>query len=94
MPRVHLAHLNRTINVPEGAPLTALEGDLPFGCKAAACGRCAVEVKQGLAHLSPPTAREARALQILKLPQECVRLACQARVLNDVSLQPWRRTGK
>ena len=46
-----------------------------------ACGKCAVEVLEGMDHLSPTSAREAETLHRNELP-EPVRLACQCKVLT------------
>ncbi|MDX2271332.1 MAG: 2Fe-2S iron-sulfur cluster-binding protein [Cyanobacteriota bacterium] len=48
------------------------------------CGTCVVEVVSGSEHLSPRTAAEERHLK--KKPAN-YRLACQTKVLGDVSIQ-------
>jgi adenylate cyclase len=53
----------------------------------ARCTTCRVRVGDGLAHLPPPTRREAQALGRIHAPPN-VRLACQCRPTRDVAVTP------
>ncbi len=48
------------------------------------CGTCVVEVTEGMTNLSPRTAAEERHL---KKKPETYRLACQTKVVGDVTVQ-------
>ncbi len=52
------------------------------------CTTCAMRVICGHANLSPATAKEHSQLAPLagRQPELCLRLACQARVLGDVTV--------
>lgn len=65
----------------------AMEEDLliPFGCTAARCGVCQVEVVDGA--LAPADELEQGTLDQFRCAPT-VRLACQAKLLADVSLRP------
>jgi adenylate cyclase len=53
----------------------------------ARCTTCRVRVGDGLAHLPPPSRREAQALGRIHAPPN-VRLACQCRPTRDVAVTP------
>jgi len=72
----------------EGALLDlAMEEDLgiPFGCTAARCGVCQVEVLDG--GLAPASELEQGTLDQFGCGPK-VRLACQAQIAGDVTLRP------
>lgn len=72
----------------EGALLDlAMEENLgiPFGCTAARCGVCQVEVLDGA--LAPASELEQATLQQFGCGPR-IRLACQARLAGDVVLRP------
>jgi ferredoxin len=48
-----------------------------FGCRAARCTTCRIEIEAGAEHLDPPAAEEAELLRAIAAPPS-VRLACQA----------------
>lgn len=54
-----------------------LRAPVRFGCRAARCTTCRVEVLEGASLLSPPAAEEAELLDATSAPPG-VRLACQA----------------
>lgn len=76
--------------VPAGSalPKVCSEHRLPivFGCRAARCGACLVQVLDGAANLAPPSAREAHVLHVLDAEPDW-RLACQCVVNGDVHLR-------
>jgi adenylate cyclase len=53
----------------------------------ARCTTCRVRIGEGLAHLPPPSRREAQALERIEAPPN-VRLACQCRPTHDVAVAP------
>lgn len=61
--------------------------DIRFGCAACRCGTCAVKILEGVQNLSPFKKDEEQLLLRLKLPRDgSVRLACQARVNGDCTV--------
>ncbi len=58
---------------------------IEFDCRAADCGICVVRVQAHPEHLSPPTTAEADFLKAMRADFD-ERLACQCRVLGDVTL--------
>ncbi|MEU1312420.1 2Fe-2S iron-sulfur cluster-binding protein [Streptomyces cinnamoneus] len=64
------------------------EHDTPvtFGCRAARCGACMVKVTSGADNLSPAGPDERAVLDVLALSPDC-RLACQATVLGNVTIE-------
>jgi len=85
---VHLEHLGESIDVPFGFPLVDLDGKIRFGCRAAACGRCAIKIFDGQEHLSVENEKERRAKGILGLCGPSERLACQVTVHGNLRLGP------
>lgn len=80
-----------TLPLREGLGLQALAvrektTPLEFDCAKADCGICIVRVMAGGENLSPKTVAEADFLRAMHAdPDE--RLACQCRVLGDVSIK-------
>jgi len=59
---------------------------IEFDCRAADCGICVIRVTEHPEHLSPPTTGERDFLTAMRAaPDE--RLACQCRVLGDVTVE-------
>ncbi len=70
------------------------QSGIPFACKAGACGTCATEVLDGLAHMDPQTAREVRTLTAAGLDPQKVRLPCLSDVHGDITFgAPLRGAG-
>jgi ferredoxin len=57
-----------------------LRAPVVFGCRAARCTTCRIEVLEGDALLAPPGAEEAELLDATRAPAG-IRLACQAVIL-------------
>jgi ferredoxin len=92
MPKVTLTFKGQTQvhELRRGLGLQALaakaETPLEFSCREADCAICIVQVLEGAENLSPTTPREKDFLQAMAAePNE--RLACQCRVLGDVTLR-------
>jgi ferredoxin len=61
--------------------------NIRYGCASCRCGTCGVKVMQGADQLSPMRADEEKLLKRLKLNTDgSIRLACQARVQGDCSI--------
>ena len=79
--------------LPANAPLTDIEYELrgeeviPSGCRAGACGVCAIEVISGIEVLGSRNPEEAEFLEALGFVGTQYRLACQCRVGGDVSFR-------
>lgn len=73
--------------LPIGSSFLNLDKSIPFGCRAAACGMCQIEVISGSENLNPETDKEIRAKNILGKNEKNLRLACQVKVFGDVTLK-------
>jgi ferredoxin len=102
MPRVRVEPEGRTLDVPYNANLreALLRAGVPlyrglrvlFNCGGQArCTSCAVFVAEGAGALSPRTPLEK---QRVPDPPEGMRLACQANVRGDCSVDPSKKTVK
>lgn len=60
--------------------------EVVFGCRAAQCGACLVEVLAGAENLSPVAEDEQAILDLLAGSADC-RLACQLTVLGPVAIK-------
>jgi ferredoxin len=58
-----------------------------FGCRAASCGTCLIEVTAGADHLSPVTEEEKILLEVLAEGNLQARLACQCVVEGSISVR-------
>lgn len=76
-----------SLDVPAGTALVDLDTIFTFGCKAAACGRCQVQVIEGSESLSAIDHREARGLKLFSKGDATVRLACQVKINGPCRLQ-------
>jgi len=81
----------RTITVAAGRIFTEIcdDYDTPvfFGCRAAACATCLIEVTQGMENLSPITDGEDVMLSILAEGNPRARLACQCVVHGPIAVK-------
>ncbi|MDK9699327.1 MAG: (2Fe-2S)-binding protein [bacterium] len=97
MPRVHLPQKKRSIEIDSGTTLfQALRAnDIPIAssCQGdAVCGRCAIEIVNGIENVSPIEPDEVRMAERLKWriddPKCRIRAACQVRVLqNEITVR-------
>lgn len=86
--------MNTEVWLSANEPLTNLEYELdgkeeviPLGCRAGACGVCAIEVLDGLASLGQKSAEETAFLDMLGFVGERFRLACQCRVSGAATIR-------
>lgn len=91
---VTFADIARTVTVPEGTRLMDISEDadsgIVYGCRQCSCGRCMVEVIDGDDRLAPPSVLEIKVLEHHGGSGNS-RLACQVKVLGDVTLRPMPR---
>lgn len=89
MPTITFTHSNKTVEANLEDWLydvaDAAESDIPFSCKAGACGTCATEVIEGRENLGEQTAREVRTLTSSRLDPAVYRLPCLCDVHGDVT---------
>jgi ferredoxin len=84
---------NAQLQLGANAPVTDIEYEpggqnvIPFGCRAGACGACAIEVLEGAQSLSEQQPEEARFLGELGFSGRRFRLACQCRVNGNVTIR-------
>lgn len=92
MPKISFFPDDYTVEINTNSPLTDL-GDaqqeyLFFGCRAGACGTCAIKVHIGMNSLTPKNEKEEKLLEMMAINAPDHRLACQCRVSGDVTIQP------
>jgi ferredoxin len=93
---IHFVPDDMDVEAPLGAKLVdvamASGADLTFGCRKGTCGTCRVKIASGSENTSAPAREEADFLKSLKSPPN-ERLACQIRILGNVSIDyPERKT--
>ena len=81
------------VELPIGSSLLEVES-IVFGCRAAACGRCRIQVIEGSENLSPETEKETRAKSILQIGGTDIRLACQVKAFGKFSFKNIQRERK
>jgi ferredoxin len=90
MPKVHIITDKLTVEVPKNYALIDMCEDydtsILFGCRDGACGACMVHVKEGAENLTPMQDDEKDFLETMAA-EEDERLACQCKVLGDVTLE-------
>lgn len=89
--KVTFADIGKTVTVPEGTHLLDVSEDvgtgIVYGCRQCGCGTCMMEVVEGEEGLAPPSVLELRVLEHHEAGAHR-RLACQARIVGDVTLRP------
>lgn len=92
MPKVTFSKTGNSVDLPGGSSLIDLEdtgkSEVPFGCRSAACGTCAIDVEAGMDNLAPRTEQEQELLDDLDIDGEKRRLACQCVVYGDITITP------
>ena len=95
MPTIQFVDENKSVTVADGAILrrAALENDIDLykfvakmmNCGGAGqCGTCVVNIVEGVDNLSEKTTPELRKL---KRKPDTYRLACQTKVMGDISVK-------
>ncbi|WP_407330780.1 2Fe-2S iron-sulfur cluster-binding protein [Enterovibrio sp. 27052020O] len=92
MPKVTFGQTGNTVELSSGSSLIDLEdtgrSEVPFGCRSAACGTCAIDVVAGMNNLSPKNEEEIDLLDTLDMDGDKRRLACQCSVYGDITIIP------
>lgn len=91
MPTVTFSKSGHSVDVASGSTLLDLEdsgkSEVPFGCRSAACGTCAIDVINGMNNLSPKNEEEQDLLDDLDMDGARRRLACQCTVYGDIEIE-------
>lgn len=93
-----MTEVRHTLRFKDASSITVVEGELLsesldimnapilFGCRTGICATCLVRVIAGQDSLPPVSEDEAEVLEIETEDPNC-RLACQLRLLGDVTLE-------
>ncbi len=80
-----------TIRVPAGIRVIDVSekvgAGIMYGCREGDCGTCLMHVLKGGENLSVPSVLESKILQE-NMAGKNFRLACQAQILGDVTVEP------
>ncbi|ABE56745.1 ferredoxin [Shewanella denitrificans OS217] len=91
MPVVKLNRSGLQVSLANNCTLSELDNaeqsELMFGCRAAACGSCAIKVVDGLENLSPKKSSENHLLDMLCMNDDTHRLACQCKLFGDITIE-------
>jgi len=91
MIEIHFEDSSKTISAETGRIFTEIcdDYDTPifFGCRAASCATCLIEVTQGLEHLSPITDGEDVILSLMAEGNPRARLACQCVINGSIAVK-------
>jgi ferredoxin len=83
--------LKKTINLPVNSNLTILEelvdDFVPFRCKVGCCGSCLIKVTKGTKKLSKIKSNETKILKNIGYEDSNYRLACQCKILGDITVE-------
>ena len=90
MPTIRFLKNLPPIQAEAGEPLMQclLRAGLPVAssCQGdGVCGKCRVQIVEGLANLSPVQALEEMLIERYKIPSS-MRISCQAKVLGDITV--------
>lgn len=92
MAKITFEQSGNSVELPDNSPLIDLEdiknNEVPFGCRSAACGTCAIDVISGMENLSPKNEDEQDLLETLNMDSDKRRLACQCMIQGDVIINP------
>lgn len=90
MPQLTITTDNKTLTVEDNAAIIDVCEDedtsILFGCRDGACGACMIKVVENPQNLSPMEEHEQDFLETMAA-REDERLACQCRVLGDVTIE-------
>lgn len=85
------ADIDVTVNVPAGIRVIEVSekvgSGIMYGCREGDCGTCLMEVVTGMENLSVPSILEDKVLRD-NMAGKRFRLACQAQVIGDVTVNP------
>ncbi len=90
MPKVTFQGTEQSVDVEEGALLrevTQKNGwPIPYGCENGICGTCLITIPEGSDNLSEIGEHEAQTLKAMGKTDGTHRLACQCKVMGDVTI--------
>ncbi|BBH53370.1 2Fe-2S iron-sulfur cluster-binding protein [Fluviispira sanaruensis] len=90
MPILTVKTDKKNINIEQGAAIIDVceteETSILFGCRDGACGACMIRVLENPENLSPMEEHERDFLETMAA-REDERLACQCKVLGDVTVE-------
>ncbi|WP_186644882.1 2Fe-2S iron-sulfur cluster-binding protein [Fluviispira vulneris] len=90
MPILTVKTDKKNINIEHGAAIIDVceteETSILFGCRDGACGACMIRVLENPENLSPMEEHERDFLETMAA-REDERLACQCKVLGDVTVE-------
>jgi ferredoxin len=85
------ADIDVTVNVPAGIRVIDVSekvgSGIVYGCREGDCGTCMMEVLEGMENLNAPSVLEDKVLRE-NMAGKRFRLACQAQVIGDVTVNP------
>jgi ferredoxin len=90
MPILNIKTDKKTLEVEKNAAIIDVceneETSILFGCRDGACGACMIRVLENPQNLSPMDEHERDFLETMAATED-ERLACQCRVLGDVTIE-------
>ncbi|MEL6115181.1 2Fe-2S iron-sulfur cluster-binding protein [Photobacterium sp. SP02] len=91
MPTIKFKGCGDSIHLAKNSNLTELDNssqqELMFGCRAAACGSCAINVLEGIENLNSKNAKENHLLDMLCMNGDTHRLACQCKIHGNITIE-------
>ncbi|MCV6638312.1 2Fe-2S iron-sulfur cluster-binding protein [Candidatus Albibeggiatoa sp. nov. NOAA] len=85
------ADIDVSVNVPAGIRVIDVSekvgSGIVYGCREGDCGTCMMEVLEGMENLNTPSVLEDKILRE-NMAGKRFRLACQAQVIGDVTVNP------
>ena len=90
MPKVTFQSTGQTVDVAMSANLKEIiqknGWPIPFGCENGICGTCLISIVEGKENLNSAEGHEAQTLKAMGKNDGTYRLACQCKVLGDVTI--------
>jgi len=87
MATVALTNDNIKVKVPAGMTLRQIAqktgASMEFGCRVGDCGTCIATVESGMEYLSQINQKEIKALEMLDIKSDAIRLMCQCSVESE-----------
>lgn len=87
MATVALTNDNIKVKVPAGMTLRQIAqktgASMEFGCRVGDCGTCIATVEAGMEYLSQINQKEIKALEMLDIKSDTIRLMCQCSVESE-----------
>jgi ferredoxin len=91
MPKVKNQSTGEVVEVESGVDLKHVTREhgwnVAYGCEDGMCGTCIVKIVEGVENLSPLSEKEKNTLSVMGMEEDNFRLACQCKVLGDVTIE-------